>query len=1133
MSTCPACGAENAPDARFCTACGGGLVLECPTCGHDVPAGSRFCPACGGAVEGPSTLAGEERKIVTVLFADLVDSTAHAERLDPEDLRGILSPYFAALRAEVERRGGTVEKFIGDAVMALFGAPVAHEDDPHRAVLAAVAIRDAVAELNKRTPQADLHVRVGVNTGEAVVALGASADTGEGMAAGDVLSTCFRLQTAAPVDGILVGEGTYQATADTIDYAEMEPVVAKGKAERVPAWQVVAPRALEDEAPRTPLVGRTQELDLLQSALARVRSAGTPQFVSLVGVPGIGKTRLVFELLGAIEAADGTVCLRGRSLPYGEGASFAALAEMAKSQAGILRTDPSGVAADKLGTMLGELLAEPQEAEWVGEHLRTLVGLAGDLPRGDRRSESFAAWRRFFEALGETAPLVLVFEDLHWADEGLLDFVDHLVDWAGSTPMLVVCTARPELVERRPGWGGGKPNSTTISLQPLEDEEIGELVGALVEGALPEEVETSLLSHAGGNPLYAEEYARMLVDRELLDLPGGAQRLPLPSSVQGIIAARIDALAPEEKTILHAAAVVGKAAWVGAVAAITEAPRENVETRLHALERKEFVRRERRSSVAAETEYSFRHVLLRDVAYGQIPRARRSEAHHAAAQWFDDLAADREDQAELLAHHYVSALELAQASGLETAELSEHARHALRAAADRAVRLNSFAAATGFYQAALELWPEDDEQAQVRFGLGKALFHQGLGTEVLEAARDELLGTDSKDAAAEAESLLGILADRQGQAALAVEHARKAVALLDGVTPTRVKAQVLARLAGLLMTSHPPEAVGLGRSALVMAESLGADDLRAHALTTIGFARAMSGDFEGAGDVEAAIALSGAGNLPDYIRAHAVLSALLAHEGDLRRSAELRAEASHAAERYGDLSILRFLEAERVAESYWSGDWDEAASIADDFIGEGKAGRRHYGEILCREMRAQIRLAQGNVEGAVEDAAQGLVAARETGHAQSLYPALAIAARAHLAAESPTQAEERVDELLATWSSERRMPPSYWIADLAVTMDGLGRGDELVARANEGDSSTRWLDAAVAYVRDPRAAAEVYARIGSRPDEAFARLRAAEALLAAGDRGGADAELAPAIEFYRAVGADAHVRRGEELAAAV
>ena len=708
----------------------------CPQCGEENPDRARFCLACGAALVAAAP-AREERKRVTVFFADLVGFTSRAELLDPEEVRALQAPYWARVKAEIERYGGTVEKFIGDAVMALFGAPVAHEDDPERAVRAALTIRDRIAQDD------GLQVRIAVTTGEALVSLGARPAEGEGMASGDVVNTASRLQSAAPTNGILVDETTYRATAPAIEYREAAPVQAKGKAEPVPVWEAVAPRwrfgVDVEQRGAAELVGRSEELDLLTDSLTRARRERGSQLVTLVGVPGIGKSRLVNELLRQVVDPDPELIYwrQGRSLPYGEGVTFWALGEMVKGHASILDSDDAEEAEQKLRAAVREVIADPIDVDWVTEHLRPLVGLAGESDiDADRRTEVFAAWRKFFEALAERRPLVLVFEDLQWADDGLLDFIDHLVEWASGVPLLSVCTARPELLERRSGWGGGKRNATTISLSPLSEDDTARLVAALMErSVLPADAQSTLLARAGGNPLYAEEYVRMVQDRGL------EEASELPESVQGIIAARLDALALEEKDLLQDAAVLGKVTWVGALAQITGLARWTVEERLHALERKEFVRREQHSSVAGETEYAFRHILVRDVADNQNPRSRRAAKHRAAAEWIESLGR-AEEHAELLAHHYLQALEYARATGQDQADLAERARLALRAAGARATELSALGTAARFYEAALELWPEDEaDRAELMLAALEARWwvEGGDVSEGAVEARDRLL----------------------------------------------------------------------------------------------------------------------------------------------------------------------------------------------------------------------------------------------------------------------------------------------------------------------------------------------------------------------------------------------------------
>jgi class 3 adenylate cyclase/tetratricopeptide (TPR) repeat protein len=1137
MRTCQSCRRDNADEARFCISCGSPLAGPCSRCGADLPPEADFCPSCGAPV-ALASVADEERKIVTVLFADLVDSTASADRLDPEDVRGLLSPYFARVRAEVERFGGVVEKFIGDAVMAVFGAPLAHGDDPERAVRAAFAVRDAVAEMNERPEVVELHVRVAVNTGEAMVTLDPAVREGEGMVTGDVVNTASRLQNAAPVDGILVGEATYRATAGAIVYRHVAPVKAKGKPEPVPVWQAVQPRD-GDVSPSSPLVGRWRELGQLLDAVLRVRQARTPQLVSLVGVSGIGKTRLARELVSAVEAEPGFAAwLSGRCLPYGDGVSFAAVAEMARSAAGILTTDSPEEAAEKLRSSLEQLPGDANP-DWLETHLAPLVGLAGEPSRIEEAS--FAAWRRFFEALAERSPLLLVFEDLHWADPAVLDFVDHLVDWATSVPLLVLCTARPELLARRPGWGGGKRNAITISLSPLSDEETGELLQALLaQKELPAGAAGPVLTHIGGNPLYAEEYARMLVERGFLVGENGVwqlatPQLPLPESVQGTIAARVDGLPADEKAILQQAAVVGKVFWLGAVAVGAGVARPQAERLLHTLERKEFVRRERRSSIADEVEYAFRHVLVRDVAYNQLPRARRAEAHERAAAWLEGLAGAGGEKAELVAHHYGMALRLARAAGLPTTDLVKRAREALRDAGDRALRLNAFAAADRFYAAALELCANDDPmRPRLLFSYGKArLRAKYTGLEILGEARDGLLASGDRERAAEAEVMMGELLWMQGQHEDSFGHVERAAGLLEDAPPSRSKAYVLSSLSRFLMSSDEnEEAVRVGLEALEMAEALGLDELRAHALNNIGVARVDIGDRSGLRDLQRSLAISVDISSPESVRGYLNLGSSFAELGDLRRAFELYDLGRRAAERFGDAGGLRWFAQERIYENYWTGRWDGAVELAEQLFRELEAHERHWMELDASLGRGWIRLARGDVAGAVSDSERALGFARRADNPQALFPALAFHARALLASGSAVEADAPATELLTQWEKHGATLASFWTADLAVVLGALRRGDELIDVAANVKMATRWLEAAQAVARDEFGrAAVIYAKIGSRPDEAFARLREAERLLGDDREREAAAQLERARAFHGEVDADLYLREEGAMAA--
>jgi class 3 adenylate cyclase/tetratricopeptide (TPR) repeat protein len=1099
-------------------------VKTCPNCGRDNPDDARFCSNCATPLEA-SPPAREERKVVTVLFCDLVGSTARAERMDPEDVRALLSGYHERVRAELERHGGTVEKFIGDAVMALFGAPTAHEDDPERAVRAALAVREWASE------GTDLQVRVGITTGEVLVSLGASPARGEGMASGDVVNTAARLQSAAAVNGILVDETTHRATERAIEYAGSSPVRAKGKEEPIAVWEPLQARSRFGidvrQIGRSPLVGRRRELAALQGTLERVVAERQPQLVTLIGVPGIGKSRLVYELFQHADAQPELVTWRqGRSLPYGTGMSFWALGEMVKGQAGVLETDGPEQTAEKLRRMVAGV-AEEEDARWFERHLRPLVGLeAGTAVTDDRRAEAFAAWRGFFEALAEQRPLVLVFEDLHFADDGLLDFVDHLVDWASGVPILAVGTARPELLARRPGWGGGKPNALTLSLSALSDEETAHLVHALLDRPVLEaRVQEKLLERAGGNPLYAEEFARLLHDRD------AAEELPLPETVQGLIAARIDGLPLGEKTLLQDAAVLGKVFWLGAVTELGELERWTAEERLHALNRKEFVRRERRSSVPGELEYAFRHLLVRDVAYGQIPRGTRAEKHRLAGRWIETLGRP-EDHAELLAHHYVASLELAEAAGLPTADLTEPARLALKEAGDRAFALNAFKAAARSYERALGLGREDAAdrpELMFRFAHALAVMEDERREQALEDARAALVAAGNEELAGQAEALLAEVWWHRGDHDRTLQHLEQAQQLVATAPPSPAKAHVLSHVSRYrALAEENEEAIRVGEEALAMAERLGLDELRAHALDNVGIAKVNLGNSEGLTDIERSIEIALAAKSPEAGRAYNNLAAMTWFLGDLRRAAELFDQAVRVSDQFGSATTGRYSRIVRIQILFSRGEWSEGFRQADEFIAACEAGQSHYLENAIRGDRAGARLARGDVDGALDDMEKAIEHARRAKDPQALFGTLGRGVRVYADLGRVEEAKRLADELLAEGGGI-----GHAFSEIAWVADALDRVEEVREAMDRAQPETRWADAARAVLRgDFEEAADVYYEIGELEDEAHARLRAAQKLVRKRRRAEADRQLQKALSFYRSVGAMRYVREAESVLAA-
>ncbi len=1099
-------------------------MAVCRSCGADLPAAARFCAACGVPV---STRSGDERKIVTVLFADLVGSTATGSGLDPEEFGAAIRPQLAQMREALERFGGTIEKYIGDAVVAVFGAPLTHEDDPERGVRAALAIRDALGG----------GARVAVNTGEAVVSVGAQAERGDQILLGDVVNTAYRIEEATPNGAVLVGEATYRATQDVIEYGERRLIEAKGKPEPVPVWEALRARSTvpagSERAPQAPLVGRDEELTLILNALARAKRHQMVQLVTLVGVAGIGKSRLVWEMQQALQQESEPVTwLRGRCLPYGEGVAYWALDEIVKSEAGVLETDDAAAAEEKLCASVRTLLADESEATWVEGHLRPLLGLASAAP-GETRDEAFSAWRRYIEGLAERSPLVLVFEDLHWADEGLLDFIDHIAEWSRDASLLVLCTARPDLQERRGAWGS-HGNATTVTLPPLTGDETAQLVAVLLSrSTVPDELRDALLARAEGNPLYAEEFVRMLVDRGLLVLEDEgwklhASELPLPESVQGIIAARLDALSAGEKSVLQAAAIVGRTFQPEGVAAVASIDRTETDRAFHALDRRGFFRRYRPAS-GGTSEYAFRHSLVRDVAYGQIPRARRGENHLLAAEWFESL--DRpEDHAETVAHHYLAALEYLRASGADVEPLAEAARTALRRAGARALALNAYAAAARFYGGALELSPGADERPGLLFSYGKALSRSDAPDEdVLAQARDSLLAAGDAERAAECHVIVAELLWRRGQRERSFDGLREAVALLDDRPPSYAKALAFSALAQFQIRGDESEAaLESARVAMTIAAELGLDDLRADALITIGLVRVTTGDAGGLEDLERSIEIAEKANSPQSVRGYLNLGSMLANLGDLRRAATLNMQGQRLAERFGDAAWVESFEVERLYEHYWSGEWDAAASLAEQLLTRAERGVSRRLELDARLVRSWIALARGDVALATADAERALDFSREAGDPQNLYPALALRARMLAASGRTDEAGAIADELLRLMREQPSLP-SFWATDLAIVLASLDRGEEL-ADAAAGGPSTRWLEAATAYVAgEPERAADLYEQIGALPEEAYARLEAAGRALAAGERSTAEEELARALEFHRRVAAVSYCRSAEAL----
>jgi class 3 adenylate cyclase/predicted ATPase len=1100
-------------------------VRACPACGTENAETANFCSECGAQLTATTAAPREERKLVTVVFADMVGSTERAERLDPEDVRALLAPYHARLRHELERHGGTVEKFIGDAVVAVFGAPAAHEDDPERAVRAALAIQEAIAEMNAADPALALEVRIGVNSGEALVALDARPELGEGIVSGDVVNTGARLQSAAAPGGVLVGEHTFRATKRAIVYEPHAPVTAKGKAEPLPVWRAVARRAsfgIDLAAARTPLVGRDDEREVLVRALARARARLEPQLVTVVGVPGIGKSRLVHELFEVVDDDPELIVWRqGRSLPYGEGLPLWGLAEIVKAQGGILETDGADEAAAKIAASVRDVATDETEASWLERHLLSLIGARQARSPGQASlDESFGAWRRFLEALAERQSVVLVFEDLHWADDALLDFVDSLADRVAGVALLVVCSARPELLERRPNWGGGKRNAATISLAPLTDEDTARLLAALLgTPILPAEQQAALLQRAGGNPLFAEEYARLLASG---DLAGGA-----PETLQGVVAARIDGLPADEKELLQLASVLGKVFWTDALLRLSGVDAGPLEERLHALERKEFVRRERRSAVAGSRQYAFVHALVRDGAYGQMSRAARADVHRRVADWLDTLPGDRAaDRSEILAHHLLEAIEYSRLVGQDDPALVRRAANALREAGDRAWTIGAGNVGLGSYERLRELDPavDDDPTFLLSYGLALA-WGQGFGEEGAEALERaaEALADEDPAAAAQATITRGEIVWQRGDQAGAFVYFDRARALAERAPLSSRKQFAVAQVARFTaLSGRYSEAAELVERAIAMADELGDDELLGDALNTRAIARSALGDARWEADSRRSLELTLRNTSFRASRAYLNLGAQLTETGgDASGALVVTREGLEYSRKIGvSQTALRWLLGNLAELSYLVGAWGEALELAECEL----AAEKHYMQATARSIRALIRIARGDAAGAAEDVELFLRDAREIQDPQAVEPALVDAAWVAYRRNDLPSANALLDEYGATMGRYgTRVVPAVLLAR------DLGRPPLLSSDSREG-RTTPWGDAALAVENgDLDGAADILERTGARTFEAAVRLRAARAAAVEGRRADVARQLAPALAFYREVGASAYAAEAEAL----
>jgi class 3 adenylate cyclase/tetratricopeptide (TPR) repeat protein len=904
-----------------------------------------------------------ERKVITALFCDLVGSTELGEKLDAEDVDRLLTTYHQLARKRIEAHGGTLEKFIGDAVVGLFGATLIHEDDPSRAVRAALAILRDIESTNL-----GFELRIGIQTGEAVVHIDDQRSPEEGIAVGDILNTAARLQGAAPEGGIAVGEPTYQRARSEFDWHDLGEIAMKGKAQPVQVWQPTGERSSTGQPTpeSTPFLGREAELATLLDVFERAAAKSRIELVTIVAEPGLGKSRLVRELGQRVKQRPGVTWRSGRCLPYGDGVSFWALGEIVKSHAGILETDDQ----QTIGAKLDAALIEPdlQIRSWLRERLAPLVGLHTDAAPPEQ-AELFAAWTRFVIQLTGHGPVVLVVEDLHWADAALVDFVIQLADSAQEAPLLILVTARPEVAERHPAWLERAGRSTLVQLTSLHDDDIRAMVESTLAGA-SDAVIATVLERAAGSPLYAEQLAALAREQDLSTEGAAFDESMIPSTIQALLAARVDGLPKELKPVLLDASVIGRVFWSGAVADLEGRPRDEAEPALEDLARRELARHQDPSSMADENEYGFWHALLRDVAYSFLPRAARLAKHRAAAAWITERAGDRlGDLAEIVADHLRRAQDLATATGAEDElpGIRSDLASALMAAADHTMRIEP-ARAIGQLRNALDLLAPDDSRQPAALSI-LAAAHQSREesqevTDVLaELARwhldrgNELAAAELAVRRARALAILG----RQPEADEVLEDARP---ILEAHPGPGLVEFLSWNASHLVNNGRDAEALEVAEEALQLAEELGlprpymALRARAAALSRVDVARADRDYLESvdlamaAGDHRSAlISLGGRAEIFELEHNSLVVAAF--------------DDAIAFARRYGLAEGP--LRANRLDSLAYVGRWDEVLDEAAALEADAMASGNKYSLFMIRMEVADIRMNRGLTPEPLDD----------------------------------------------------------------------------------------------------------------------------------------------------------------------
>jgi class 3 adenylate cyclase/tetratricopeptide (TPR) repeat protein len=1058
MTACAQCGFENAAGRKFCGGCGSALALSCPSCGAANEPDVRFCGECGSAlIEATTPAAPEktaERRLVSVLFADLVGHTPLSESRDPEEVRELLSRYFDKCRRLIGIYGGTVEKFIGDAVMAVWGTPTAQEDDAERAVRTALDLVTAVSALGEEIGAPELALRAGVLTGEAAVNLAAE---GEGMVAGDLVNTAARIQAAAAPDTVLVGDATRRATAAAIAYEPLGEHALKGKSEPVPLFRALRVTSIRGGARASgelepPFVGRARELRLVKEHFHGAAEERKAHLVSVVGIAGIGKSRLAWEFEKYLDGpVDEVLWHRGRCLAYGDGVAYWALAEMVRMRALIAEEDAPEEALAKLRAMIGERIPDAEEQGWLEPRLAHLLGLAEHA--GGDRQDLFSAWRLFFERLAERSPVVLVFEDLQWADSALLDFVEYLLEWSRAHPIFVLALTRPELAARRAGFGASGRNATTLSLEPLSPTAMEELLDGFVPG-LPDELRGRILERAEGVPLYAVETVRMLLDRGLLAREGDAYRptgtieaLEVPETLHALVAARLDGLEPDERRVLQDAAVLGKSFTKAGLSALSGLGEQELEPLLTSLARKEVLSVQADPRSPERGQYGFLQDLLKQIAYETLARADRKAKHLAAAEYLTRAAGQAEQEAvEVVAAHYLDAYEAAP-DAADAPAIRRKAAEQLALAGDRAASLAATEEAQRYFEKAAAFAEESLWKAELAESAGRAAQAGGRYPEALacyERAIELYRAEEEAKRIARVTAALGFTMWFSGDIAEGAERMEEAFATLADDEPGAELAELAEALARQRFFLAEFEAASdRVERALEIAEALVLPDVLVEALNTKHLCVEEQGRREEAlALLQHAIELGRAHDLREPLnRALHNFSYQLHARDRFTESVDVQLELIERARRQGD-AVQEQRSLGHLGYSRWSlGEWRELEEIVERLV----LPDTHVTE---ERMNFEVRLALSRGDLAVARAA--LDRAAELGTSGEMQMRLG-----HAAVEaSVLRAEGRPLEALATARTglEVHESPSHpfykeaWFqaCEAAFDLGDLDRVDELL-----------------------------------------------------------------------------------------